>query len=73
MNKIDLIRAWKDPLYRSSLTPEELAALPGHPAGLIELSDEQLGQISGAITTALTCTAHTFAGWRSCGCPATTP
>lgn len=29
----DAIRAWKDPLYRATLTPGELASLPANPAG----------------------------------------
>jgi len=35
-----IIRAWKDPDYRKSLSPEELAVLPENPAGvpLAELS-----------------------------------
>lgn len=72
MNKSDLIRTWKDPMYRSTLRAEELGALPAHPAGVIELQDEELRGVRGAITTALTCTAHTFANWRNCGCPVTT-
>jgi mersacidin/lichenicidin family type 2 lantibiotic len=71
MNKTDLIRAWKDPIYRASLGAEELGALPAHPAGVVELSDEQLKAASGSsiITTARTCTAYTFFHWRACGCP----
>lgn len=74
MNKSDLIRAWKDPVYRSSLAAEELGALPAHPAGMIDLRDEELRGVGGAavVTTALTCTAHTFGGWRTCGCPVIT-
>lgn len=74
MNKSDLIRAWKDPVYRSSLAAEELGALPAHPAGLIDLREEELRGVGGAavVTTALTCTAHTFGGWRTCGCPVIT-
>jgi mersacidin/lichenicidin family type 2 lantibiotic len=45
---MDIIRAWKDEEYRTSLTTEQLAALPEHPAGLIELSDADLGAINGA-------------------------
>jgi mersacidin/lichenicidin family type 2 lantibiotic len=45
---MDIIRAWKDAEYRRSLTAEELAALPENPAGMIELTDEDLGGISGA-------------------------
>jgi mersacidin/lichenicidin family type 2 lantibiotic len=73
MDKNDLIRAWKDPLYRSTLGPEELSALPAHPAGIIELRDEDLRGIGGAIiTTARGCTVLTFLNWQACGCPVTT-
>ena len=69
MNKTDIIRAWKDPAYRAALSPAELAHLPAHPAGLIELSNEQLRGVSAAaLTTAMTCTEYTFADRRAC-CP----
>jgi mersacidin/lichenicidin family type 2 lantibiotic len=42
-----IIRAWEDPEYRSSLSAGELAALPGHPAGAIELTEAELGQVLG--------------------------
>jgi mersacidin/lichenicidin family type 2 lantibiotic len=72
MNKTDVIRAWKDPLYRASLSEEARAALPQHPAGVVELSDDQLSTGGSApITTALTCTQYTFLNWNSC-CPVTT-
>ncbi len=74
MNKIDVIRAWKDPVYRASLSEEQRAALPMHPAGITELNDDQL-RIAGAeevATTAPTCTQYTFLNWRSCCPPATT-
>ena len=29
---VDIVRAWKDPEYRKTLTSEELAALPENPA-----------------------------------------
>jgi mersacidin/lichenicidin family type 2 lantibiotic len=73
MNKIDVIRAWKDPVYRATLSEDELSALPVHPAGLTELSDDQLRITSGAaITTAPTCTNYTFLNLRECCPPATT-
>jgi len=75
MNKTDVIRAWKDPAYRATLSEEELAALPQNPAGLADLSDDQLRIASGAetaITTAPTCTMNTFLNWRSCCPPITT-
>lgn len=72
MGRLDVIRAWKDPEYRSTLGPEELSKVPAHPAGLIELGDEELARAAGlsapALTTAQTCTEYTFRGWRRC-CP----
>ncbi len=74
MNKTDVIRAWKDPLYRATLSEEQQAALPHHPAGLTELSDDQL-RTSGAgevVTTAPNCTNYTFINLRACCPPITT-
>ena len=69
MNKADVIRAWKDPFYRASLSAEQRALLPDHPAALVELDDEQLKSTSGAaLTTAQTCTEFTFNNFRRC-CP----
>ncbi|HVS89393.1 MAG TPA: mersacidin/lichenicidin family type 2 lantibiotic [Candidatus Acidoferrum sp.] len=44
---VDIVRAWKDPEYHKTLTPEELASLPPHPAGFAELTDEELTRIAG--------------------------
>lgn len=70
----DIVRAWKDPLYREKL---EAAGTPvSHPAGLVELTDDDLKRASGMagvpLTTALGCTELTFHNWQSCGCPAPT-
>jgi mersacidin/lichenicidin family type 2 lantibiotic len=73
MNKNDVIRAWKDPFYRATLSQEAQAALPQHPAGITELRDGQLVTATGAavpITTARGCTEYTFLHWKSC-CPTT--
>ena len=42
MTPSDIIRAWKDPNYRASLPITELAQLPAHPAGAIELPEPML-------------------------------
>jgi mersacidin/lichenicidin family type 2 lantibiotic len=69
MNKTDVIRAWKDPLYRASLSAEERAQLPDHPSAAVELADEQLKLTSAAaLTTAMQCTEYTFNNFKSC-CP----
>jgi len=44
-----VILAWKDPVYRNSLSEAERSAMPPNPAGTIDLSDEDLGKVSGGI------------------------
>lgn len=46
-NKVDVVRAWKDPIYRQSLTPDQLAQLPPNPVEDEELSDEELIEVAG--------------------------
>ena len=45
--KLDITRAWKDELYRQSLSEEELLTLPESPVGGLELSDDILDTIYG--------------------------
>ena len=54
------IRAWKDEDFRLSLSESERALLPEHPAGLVELSEDQLGVVGGGshgcnVTYKITC------------------
>jgi mersacidin/lichenicidin family type 2 lantibiotic len=42
MTSSEVIRAWKDPEYRSNLSESEISMLPENPAGQIELSGSQL-------------------------------
>ena len=51
MTKEEIIRAWKDEAYRSALSGAELAQLPENPAGIIDLSDAQLGGVGGRDST----------------------
>ena len=44
----DIVRAWKDASYRQSLSEDERALLPEHPAGTIELHAGELEQVTGA-------------------------
>jgi mersacidin/lichenicidin family type 2 lantibiotic len=48
MSNDRVIRAWEDPEFRNSLSADERAALPAHPAGAIELTDAELSQVLGA-------------------------
>jgi mersacidin/lichenicidin family type 2 lantibiotic len=70
MSPNDVIRAWKDPVYRNSLTDAERSALPANPAGSIELSDTDLGKVAGGVLTILHCqiTVHV-----SCDCSTAWP
>jgi mersacidin/lichenicidin family type 2 lantibiotic len=63
---MDHVRAWKDPVYRASLSEQERQALPEHPAGLIELSDTELDGASGALT-GLVCGFTVTLTWEA-GC-----
>jgi mersacidin/lichenicidin family type 2 lantibiotic len=63
MSTSDIIRAWKDPEYRSSLSPEAQALVPAHPAGLIELEDAYLDGIAGGQLPNTYGTACSL-GWR---------
>jgi len=47
MSTLNIIRAWKDEEYRSSLSEAERALLPENPVGLVELTDGELDQIGG--------------------------
>ena len=47
MRKIDTLRALRDSEYRDSLTAEELALLPAHPAGTADVADESLKSVAG--------------------------
>jgi mersacidin/lichenicidin family type 2 lantibiotic len=46
--KFDIVRAWKDAAYRTSLDAEEQAQLLANPAGEFELSEADLVAVNGA-------------------------
>jgi mersacidin/lichenicidin family type 2 lantibiotic len=47
MSNIDIIRAWKDDDYLNSLSEEQRSQLPENPAGIVELSDEDMEGVNG--------------------------
>jgi len=74
---LDIVRSWKDPRYRRSLSTQQLQTLPDHPAGPAILTDQELKVAGGLVvdenisiplTTAIDCTEWTFHHWKSCGC-----
>ncbi|MCY1075295.1 mersacidin/lichenicidin family type 2 lantibiotic [Archangium lansingense] len=56
MSKETIIRAWKDPAFRASLSPEERAAVPESPSGrsICELEDSALEDAVGGMPSPLT-------------------
>ena len=38
MSNIEVVRAWKDVRYRSTLSADELAKLPTHPSGPLSMN-----------------------------------
>ena len=39
---VDVAEAWKNAEYRNTLNADQLAMIPAHPAGIAELSEEEL-------------------------------
>ena len=56
MSNSDIIRAWKDEDYSSSLSEEQRSQLPENPAGIVELSDEDMEVVAGGdVVVSLKC------------------
>ncbi len=47
MKKHQIIRSWRDPEYRASLSDAERALLPEHPAAAIDISEAELALAGG--------------------------
>jgi mersacidin/lichenicidin family type 2 lantibiotic len=61
MSKLDIIRAWKDEEYFNKLSESERSLLPQNPAGIVELTDQDLGRAEGGTTMSLTFGCDSFA------------
>jgi mersacidin/lichenicidin family type 2 lantibiotic len=70
---MNIVRAWKDPEYRATLSGTELADLPAHPCGPVELGDDALSRIAAGASTEQLQTLGCCGGWTqdsvcySCG------
>ena len=62
MSKKEIVRAWKDPKYRRSLSAAEQAALEPHPAGAMQTAGEQSSEASDGrfFPTVRTCDCGTY-------------
>lgn len=70
MTHADVIRAWKDEDYRLSLSEAERASLPEHPAGMIELKEDQMGNVIGGTGRACNYTSglNCYTRFGTCTC-----
>ena len=81
MDATDVIRAWKDPVYRSGLQLGELERLPPNPAGTLEpvISEDAAGggdfdiMQTGTCWTAGCCWGATCGAYCSVSCALTCP
>jgi mersacidin/lichenicidin family type 2 lantibiotic len=62
---MNVVGAWKDPEYRATLSEGELAALPPHPCGPVELGDDALARIVGAARTEAVATMGCCGGFTA--------
>jgi mersacidin/lichenicidin family type 2 lantibiotic len=51
---VNVIRAWKDEEYRLSLSEAEQELLPANPAGLMELTGNDMDQVAGGVAPTFT-------------------
>lgn len=47
ISDIDVVRAWKNEEYRNSLSEAQRAQLPENPAGMTEITDEEINAVLG--------------------------
>ncbi len=60
MSNLNIVRAWKDEEYFNQLSESERSLLPKNPAGVVELSDQDLVQAEGGTTFTLSLTLGCF-------------
>jgi mersacidin/lichenicidin family type 2 lantibiotic len=73
MNKKKVVRAWKDPVYRASLSAEERRNLPANPAGEID-SEDTPESVMGGFTFGSGCASagcFTLCATSTCTCTCT--
>lgn len=49
LSGIDVVRAWKDPQYRQSLSPSEMGMMAAHPAGEVDLKGTELDRSAAQV------------------------
>ncbi|NJR66509.1 MAG: mersacidin/lichenicidin family type 2 lantibiotic [Leptolyngbyaceae cyanobacterium CRU_2_3] len=61
MSHENIIQAWKDESFRNSLSDDLQALLPENPAGLVQLTDAELGTAAGGFNSCVAGTKTRFA------------
>lgn len=51
MDNATIVKAWKDPSFRATLSAEQLAELPANPSGVAmsELNESELSEVVGGM------------------------
>lgn len=75
MTKDMIVRAWKDPSFRASLSAEQLAQLPANPSGVTmnELAESELREVVGGLYQSPSISHYASCGYictftTECGC-----
>ena len=69
MKRNEIIRAWKNPAFRRSLTADQQAQMPSNPVGAVNLSDEDLRSVSGGSSLTHCCTCSPLPASVCTPCP----
>ncbi len=67
MTNSNIVRSWKDDDYLLNLSSQERAYLPDNPAGLTELTDEEMFNVNGGTTLVSIVVATVFYSAASVG------
>jgi mersacidin/lichenicidin family type 2 lantibiotic len=61
---VDIARAWKEGEYRRSLSDQALAQLPENPAGIVKLTDAELGAVEGGMPPSCDDCGNSYPWWQ---------
>lgn len=78
MKKSMIIKVWKSELFREGLSGDQLAMVPANPAGIIELSAEELELVAGGLVATTgsspsVCSCYVTSTGTGPGCSCTCP
>ncbi len=63
MTQQQVVKAWKNPEFRASLSEAQRNALPANPAGLVELNEKELMEVGGGTTLLCVAVATVILMW----------